>query len=365
MNEIQGRRKPTAMFLIKLLIVLSFPLQGIFSSPYFGWISILLIVGGSPFVTFTSLFSVLTGLVILLPCMIFEYQLNSRPIDKSMRWRAAGASILSWLISIFLSNIIGFDPYLYYALDFTFILSIAFYVVLPLISRETALRSISTEHKTLSYSFITSSIRKRFKRERVLSGLLWAGLIFSPFVFYVDTFWWNTRLFFMSLFFQYDITSGYSVLSGLELSLPLEIQFSSWPAYGVPFLALLSVIRFVFVRDLFRFKLGLTTNSRLLAVSILGEILPSAAITFTSLPFAFYGDYMPLILPFPILPLIGFVFIRLTRIVPMREELWLDYEHRMWYEKEHVPYTPEPKDETIKVPVTYLLVSQVRKRLKE
>ncbi|MHA2395906.1 MAG: hypothetical protein ACXAC0_04315, partial [Candidatus Thorarchaeota archaeon] len=78
MNEVKSRRKPSAAFLIKILVVLSFPLQGFFSSSNFGWISILLLVGGSTSIVFTSIYSLLVGLIIMLPCLIFEHQLGFR-----------------------------------------------------------------------------------------------------------------------------------------------------------------------------------------------------------------------------------------------------------------------------------------------
>ncbi|MHA2397196.1 MAG: hypothetical protein ACXAC0_10865, partial [Candidatus Thorarchaeota archaeon] len=73
----------------------------------------------------------------------------------------------------------------------------------------------------------------------------------------------------------------------------------------------------------------------------------------------------PVVLPFPILPLIGFAYIRFSKIIIVRDELWTDYEHRMWFDKEQDPYVPESTDDSITVPITYLLVSQIRKRLKK
>ena len=71
-----------------------------------------------------------------------------------------------------------------------------------------------------------------------------------------------------------------------------------------------------------------------------------------------------MVFPFPILPLIGFAYIRFSKIIIVRDEIWTDYEHRMWFDKEQDPYVSVSDDESITVPITYLLVSQIRKRRK-
>ncbi|MGD9397896.1 MAG: hypothetical protein PVJ05_15775, partial [Candidatus Thorarchaeota archaeon] len=75
-------------------------------------------------------------------------------------------------------------------------------------------------------------------------------------------------------------------------------------------------------------------------------------------------SYIPVLLPIPILPLIGFAYVRFSMIVPLEELLWPDYEHRMWFEKKREPSVPKPPEESITVPIAYLLLSRVRKRRK-
>lgn len=371
MNEVTGRRRSSASFLIKILIVLIFPLVGVFGSPNTGWISILLIVGEGPIVAFTSIYSLLAGLFIMFPCLIFEQQLNSRPISKSIRGRAVAASILCWLISILLfpsGSIVRVDSFFLYVIMFTPILSIAFFVILPLISRESVMMSISKENHTLSYNFLTSNLRKSFRREKFLSRILWVALVFCPFMFYVALSWWSPQFQLMSLFYQFMVYTDFPMVIAESLFLNVSLQFTAMMGSFLPFIALLSALRFVFVRDVFRFQSGLIKKSRLASVALLGEILPSAAITLISLALMPPDSFIPVFFPLPILPIIGFAFIRFSKVVLVKEEIFPDYEYRMWFEKERDPYVPgvqEPRDETIKVPITYLLVSQIRKRLKD
>ncbi|MBY8996672.1 MAG: hypothetical protein KGD60_02985 [Candidatus Thorarchaeota archaeon] len=368
MNEVTGRRRPSAAFLIKILIVLIFPLRGFFYSYETWWHSILLTVIDNQFIALNPINSLVAGILILLPCLIFEWQLNSRPISKSIRGRTAAACILSWVFSFillpFANPYWGSDPF-YNTMVYTPILAIAFFVILPLISRETTRQSISTEHRNLSYRFITSTLRKRSRREKILSGLLWFGLVFCPFMFFAVNYGWSYQIQLSSLFY---FVSGYGggLIYGFTALVNVEFQFAAAIAASLPPVALLAGLRFVFVRDVFRYQNGNITKSRLVSVALLGELLPSAALTlFALITFPPGMGFFPLFLPMPILPLLGFVFLRFSKFVPVKEELWTDYEHRMWFEKEQEPYVPKPVEETIKVPITYLLVSQVRKRLKE
>jgi hypothetical protein len=241
----------------------------------------------------------------------------------------------------------------------------SFFVILPLISRETTLLNVPTQHHNLSYGFLKSTRRKRFRREKVLSGLLWVGLVFLPFIFQMMSSWWFLEFRFISLFSQFSMSRGGPWFTTDILLLNIQLWFSTTMATDLPILALLSALRFAFVRDVFRFQRGIIKKSRLVSIAILGEILPSAIGLLISLGFSPPFSSTLMYLPLPILPLIGFAFLRFSKFVSVKDELWSDYEHRMWYQKEQDPYMSESADESIKVPITYLLVSKVRKRLKE
>lgn len=366
MNEVTSRRRPIAGFLIKILVVLLFPLSGYIWFPEFRWTSLLITINLDYDIIIRPVLSLLAILVVMLPCLIFEHKLNTNPISKSVRGRAAGAAILSWFLTIPVPSgyIFPYEIYHLTMIQYVPVLSISFFIILPLISREATLKRISLEHHTLSVRLISSTLRKKIRREKLLSGLLWTCLIFSPFIFYFDYMDWTPSFQFMSLFYESTVSVTYPFL--IREGLPLQIYFSSTMALLLPFTALLSALRFVFVRDVFRFQSGLVKKQRLASVALLGEILPSAIIIFMLTFLYGSGVSIPLtFFPLPILPIIGFLHIRFSRTTPVQEELWPKYEHRMWFEKERTPYTPEPVEESIKVPITYLLVSQIRRRRKQ
>jgi hypothetical protein len=384
MTEVSGRRRAIAFFIVKILIVLIFPLK-VFSYYYeTSWYSILLQVGNNPGylipivplpgisypnLGFNPINTLVSGFLILLPCMIFEWQLNSRPISRSIRGRVVAACILSWVISFLLlpsTDMFWGPTVLYNTVAYSPVLGISFFVILPLISRETTALSISTENRNLSYRFLTSTLKKRLRRETVLSTLLWIGLIFCPIMFFMELSPWSFSIQLMSLFYTGSVYGGGPIFWGYESLLSIEFQFYASTSLILPVVAFLSAVRFVFVRDVFRYQNGHITKSRLVSVALLGELLPSALITlFALLTFFPGGGFFPMFYPLPILPLIGFVFLRLNKFVPTKEELWQDHEHRMWFEKERTPYTPAVAEESIKVPITYLLVSYIRRRMKE
>jgi hypothetical protein len=370
MNENTGRRRPIASFLIKLAVILLFPLRVSFFPGYINWESIIL--DSSPdvriLVSFIPVPALLAGLFIMLPGIIFERQLKSKPISMKVRGRTAVACFLSWAISLLLilssGTIYGGSHYSTVIL-YTPILSISFYVLLPLISRETTIRSISKEHRNLDFGFVTSTLKRKFRRERVLSGLLWLSLVFCPFMIYWVFWYWTPQLYLASLFYTSIISLGGGIILDGLLPLYFDVVLTGIDTISLPVFALLSAVRFLFVREIFRFQSGAIKRSRLISIAILGELLPSAVLTSFSFITAEIGSVGPIFIPTPILPIIGFLFIRFSRVVPIKDELWPDYESRMWFEKEHTPYVPEPMEETIKVPVMYLLVSQLRKRLRE
>jgi hypothetical protein len=244
---------------------------------------------------------------------------------------------------------------------YTPILAISFFVILPLLTRESILRRIPLKHRDLPYVFVKSSVLKGSRRESILTGFLWFGLVFAPFMVIVLSYGLSYDFVLWSLFYQLRVYVGFPWYDISVLDVTVELATNMFNI--LPVMVLLSAIRFVFIRDVFRFQTGHITKSRLASVAILGEILPSAVITFSQLVL-FAPGFVPVLLPIPILPLIGFAYVRFSKIVPLEEVLWPDYEHRMWFEKKREPYVPEHPEESITVPIAYLLLSKVRNRRK-
>jgi hypothetical protein len=373
MTDTASKRRRIPFFLVKILVVLIFPLQMIIDLSHFRWTSLLLVVSSYQLPFFTSIHSLLIGLTIMLPCIYFERMLYSSSISRHVRKQVVASCVLSCGISLailltgvfsppILIQIVGFTitPYAYEAVMYAPILGISFFVVLPLILRESALRAVSADHRQLSYQVINSLLHKMFKREKVLSTLLWFCLLFCPFLLGLDLTWSihmsSLSVVYIMYFPAYSPISGFIPAMG-SLSLT-SIDFVS-----LPITVLLSSVRFVFVRDVFRFQQRIVKRDRLASTGILGEILPSAIITLLTLTSNSdtFASVVFLILPTPFLFLAGLVLIKLSRTSVLKEELWPDYESKMWYEQGQEPHATRSPEESIKVPLTYLLMSQVRK----
>jgi hypothetical protein len=140
----------------------------------------------------------------------------------------------------------------------------------------------------------------------------------------------------------------------------------------LPGLLLLFSIRLVFIRDIYRFSDGGVTKSRLISIGLLAEIVPVAIMTLISTANSigmgeFFGSFTQFIFPTPIFPLLGYLYARFSKLRITPDELWEDEEHRMWYEEEQPTLPPgqQPMDYRIKVPISYLIVSQFRKLRKK
>lgn len=372
MTEVYSRRRTTAYFLLKLLVVLSFPLFVHFSFSRITYSSLLLIVefffmDGSSLIRISSAMPILLALFIMSPCILFEYHLNRQPISKMIRGRALAVSMLCLLII----RLIPYNPMFFtdmsmaYAISYSSMLGIVFFVILPIIIRESMLRGIYPELHSLSYEFLKATVGKQARRGNILSGLVWCGLIFAPFIITLI----DTGMMFQadlwSLFYQYKSYSDFPYVFTEQFLPSNSYEIVPMMQSVLIVFVLLSAIRIIFVRDIFRYQLTKITMSRLLSMAILGDILPAAVLTLLTLNEYSTTNTTLLFLPIPILPLIGFTFIKFSKVIPLGKEIWSDQEYRMWYEEVLEPYVSETADESIKVPITYLILSQVRKHLKE
>jgi hypothetical protein len=372
MTDIVAKRRRVPFFLVKMLVVLIFPLQMVIAPPNIRWISLLLVVQSNQVPFFTSIPAILIGLIVMLPCIFFERLLNSSSISRTVRKQVAAACALSCGIAfaILLTGMVNPPPnillaalsnapYAHAATLYAPILGISFFVVLPLILRESALRFVSADHRQLRYKFINSLLQKRFKREKVLSMLFWFCLLFCPFLLGLGTTWWSFRFSSLSIFYIMNFPA-YSPLAQVIPAMG-SLALTSSDFISLPITVLLSSVRFVFVRDLFRFQRHIINRSRVASTAILGEILPSAIITLLTLSRDPSAAAILLILPTPILPFAGLALIKFSRATPLKDELWPDYESKMWYEQGQEPPATKSPEESVKVPLTYLLISKVRK----
>jgi hypothetical protein len=372
MSDTADKRRRVPFFLVKMLVVLIFPLHMVIDPPYIQWMSLLLVVQSNQIPFFTSIPALLIGLIVMLPCIYFERLLNTSSISRTVRKQVAAACALSCgtALAVQLTRIVDLPPnillsvfssapYAQAATLYAPILGISFFVVLPLILRESAYRFVSADHRQLRYQVINSLLQKRFKREKVLSTLFWFCLLFCPFLSGLGTTWYSFQFSSLSIFYIMQFPA-YSLFAQVIPAMG-SLALTSTDFISLPITVLLSSVRFVFVRDLFRFQRHIINRSRVASTGILGEILPSAIITLLTLSRDPFASAILLILPTPILPFAGFALIKFSRTTPLKDELWPDYESKMWYEQGQEPHATRSPEESIKVPLTYLLISKVRK----
>jgi len=100
MTDAAHKRRQIPFFFVKILVVLIFPLEMAIAPPYFQWVSLLLDVRSNRFPSFTSIPSLLIGLIIMLPCVYFERMLYSSSISRPVRKQVVVSCILSCGISL-------------------------------------------------------------------------------------------------------------------------------------------------------------------------------------------------------------------------------------------------------------------------
>ena len=344
--------------IIKILVLLLFPISITFSSDMIGYASSLFFFDSFNGFVMNGPYSILTVFVFATPGILFYRYMLLNPISSSIIRRAVMSSIVVGLGPLPYSII--FQPFsmvmsTVYLLPFVII---SLFIFLPILQRELVIRSTPMKMRNLDFAFLSRSFKQAFGKQRFLPILLWSGLLFSPFLFLYQ---FAEQQFFMSVIYQIQWTSYFEA--------PVEYFFSSLnfmltDGFSLQPVLLMSSLRFFFVGDIFKFKDGTIGKTRLVSVALLGEITPFAIISIFSFqiyPIYFYST--PLFSPFPLFPLIGFLFLRLCKITPIRETLWDDEEHQMWFDGDASTLSPiqQPMQEGIKIPITYMIVSQIRR----
>ncbi len=349
--------------LVKIFIVLVFPI-GIWTNYDYGldqWTSILFHFEPSG-LYFTSLFTVLLAIVLMLPGIFFERKIQLNPISSSIRRKAFISIVAILLLSYGFAFISIFNPY-FIGIEvgavsvFMPILTISLFIFLPILNRGSIIRSTPMNMQSHSFSYLSSIFKKRFRKLRFLPLLLWAGLLFSPII--ISNPWGNIS--FLSIFFQIQVA--------IDTYLIPEFQFFYWfslnltPIYSLPYVMLIFSLRFVFVRDIYRFNEGRVQKSRLISTGLLAEIVPVAMLTLLNFPMMAYYQF---VFPTPFFPLLGYLYVRFSKVPSMIDKLWEDEDYRMWYEGDKPAPLPvqKPLEHRIKVPLSYLIISQFRKRRK-
>jgi hypothetical protein len=348
-------RVPWRPTIAKALIVLLFPLGIGYSFGGFYLISALLIIGPIPFSFFDSLLITLFSIIFLLPGIYIERRIKSKPVANSVRKSVIVVTIAIWLVSFFVSliamPIVPMMLFLHLPSVYIPILSISFFIILPLLNREFIIRQTPEKYHMRSYVELSESYKQHFGKRRFLPLLIWSGLLFSPLFSFGP---WQINI--VSLLYNVLMDVGGPIYTvAINQFIYSVISVSGLVAHFLIF-----SLRFVFIRDLFLFSKGEVSQSRLISMGVLSEIAPAAMLTLQQfaliivleMPFGYYSW----ILPTPLFPLLGYLFARKSRYTDQSDYFWDDLEQKMRFDKE-----PQPMDLHIKIPVSYLIRSRLRK----
>lgn len=322
------------------------------------------------------------GLVIAFPGMFFSYKLSQAPVNRSYWKRGLGAAIVTYILATAIILTLWINMYnpiefmydetlwmLYERLNIYPTLVFSVFIILPLVQRQAI--SIASP-RFLHYQSMTdieSNPNLSLSREKFLSGILWFFLCFAPFtIAYTPYSIWG-GIPFLSLMMRYSF--------GSYIPLPIEDILHLQIAIGVnsfgliPFLALMNVFQFMFVRDIYRYLRKSITRLRLIGIALFSTIGPF----FISLgivpinPFYIFGTLIPI----PLVQGVGFLVVRWHHpIADQLDRVWDADEHRMWWEPERERAKERPRmttpekpqrhrdGEIITVPVHYLFLSRLR-----
>lgn len=382
--------------LLKALVVMLIPLQFYLTSPTD---ILLLILSGflftpassdyyyipglvrldQPFFATTIVSNFILALFIALPAIFFNYKVLRSPLDKPLRNLAIGVMVISSFMAFMAMLIIMpvFSPIYYYNYLLiqniqtfpTFV--IGAFIILPMIQRQATLIASPENLHTESMETIRQNVQLSVRREMSLATILWAGLYFFPYFIMNQGSIYSTYIQLYS--FSYMISFDSFFYIGYEYT---NIVYAmAVPVYVLPVLGILSALRFVYVRDIYRYLKHEIAYRRLLYMGILGDFFPVIAFT-AMIGFLSAGAMVSLsAIPVPLLVFLGLVITRLHRsVLPHANRIWADVDARMWFEEEEqslavipaiaaTPETPHrPTEEKIKVPITYMLMSHIRRK---
>jgi len=317
------------------------------------------------------------GFMLALPAILFNYRLARIPANRSIRRLAAAALVVSGIMVYVAASIavaiLSSSAYYSYEILLNIeafpTIAVGAFIVLPIIQRQAILIASSENMHSSPPETLQKHPKSGIGREVILATILWASLYFLPYLV-VPTYAYYYGGTFEVFSFAYIMDAGYGG-NVLAEYYPMFIYGLVVPLFSLPILGILSSLRFVFVRDIYRYLKHEINYRRLLYLGILADIFPVIAFTVMQgviYPWSTftYGGF-----PVPCLVVVGMLVTRLHRsVVPVANQIWKDVEARMWFEKEGkgrgvASVSEQPshlEDEIITVPLTYMMVSHLRKR---
>jgi hypothetical protein len=316
------------------------------------------------------------GLFLAAPAIYFNYRLITSPANKPLRNFAFGIMVFSGFVAFMALMIIASTGSIYYynymLVQNTQIfptLVVCFFIILPMIQRQAILIATPEELHSSTVRELERHPHLEVRREKALAALLWACLCFLPFFMmtYSYSYYYENTTFYS---FAYLFSSGYTYYDFFEY---FATSGTAVPFFGLPVLGILSSIRFVYVRDIYRYLKHEVAYHRMLYIGIFGDIFP--VISFTLINSIIAPGSVPFynVIPIPSLFFVGLLLARLHKsVLPYANRIWEDVDARMWFEDQveqppilQVPERPyRPTEETITVPIRYMITSQIRKRFR-
>lgn len=308
----------------------------------------------------------LIPILAMIPGILYNYEIGQRPLDSSVKrltlWALLATFLLNYLQGylVTLGVLMGAEAWvLATTINQTFPLSIVVFIMLPLMLREAVVASCPEELLPLPLREVEQIPHLGHLRNKVVAVFIWAMVTFSPFIMYMqyDTFY-GYSLDFVGLIYQLI----YRAYSFLDFSLFVNVAII--PGSLIWVMLLMSSIRLLFVREIFRWFAGKSSLSRLVMIGVLGELLPSGIISSTYLLMGVTST-AGLYLPFPSVILAGLLSLKLFKFKLESATLWdeegISLEGSATLEPARQTKKPlRPiHDDIIRVPVLYMVKSKI------
>jgi hypothetical protein len=329
------------------------------------------ILGGDYPRLLTELFSghyvnpavLIVAFIVIIPSILYSFELGRRPLDKSTRgltlWAMLSTFVLSFLYQyiVIIGSIIGAPVYeLSLILGQIFPLAVTILIILPLMLREVVIRSCPEELLSMSLREVERIPHLNLLRNKAITTAIWAMLTFAPFIIYTEFDVLTGGVFDTIGIIYQTMFRIYSYLR--STSVYLNAQIYPFPIY-LWIMLLMSSIRLLFVREIYRWLANESSWQRLIMLGVLGELLPSGIVSSTYIinpGAAAIGFY----LPFPLVLLMGLASLKLYKFTIETTTIWDDEEaaslhHEFPYQKS----VRRGSEDEIRVPLLYLIRSKI------
>ncbi|MFW9889256.1 MAG: hypothetical protein ACFFER_13805 [Candidatus Thorarchaeota archaeon] len=321
------------------------------------------------FPTYFNFITIGLAIAVCIPGIIFTSWLAQQPREKAIKKMALAAAVFISLIVYPLSILLPYGgPYMPIMpipggsmIQLIVPWVIAVFVVLPVMGRQGSY--IDSDKRAAYFSQTPEELIHvggiRPGKFSILSQILGTiALCFPSFAYtygYFDPYGGGTTFVLMTPIWvgnYYNYGTGYS---GLYLSVA--------PSYAMILTYAMSFFTLAFAYSILQYIQTYVQKTRVAGYAALSMVVPYAI-------FLFMAPFM-LIVPVPVLIVLGFLVLFLQKQIPPRQTIWEDKAVQMWYEKgqEITVMGNQPSGRqamrserytTVKVPFTYLIISKLR-----